>query len=229
MPEYSENATANTKLFAERAREIVEQEIDRAKSLDTKAGAVIAASVALTAASAAFVLRLGDQSAGTGAKVLWTVEIGVALIALLIAGALAVWALAPMVVRSQVAFHELKGWVTLPVLEQEPTTNEGTLLNASLLSIGVSRDANKAKSERLRYSSFALGAGLAAIVALTISVAVSSADSAAAQGEGEANGRSTGTAGESAGKRAGAGIGRFDLPNARNGHGAARGSGRGGA
>jgi hypothetical protein len=228
MAEYSENAMDNTKLFAERAREIVEQEIDRARSLDTKAGAVIAASVALTAASAAFVLRLGDQSAGTGAKVLWTVEIGIALIALLIAGALAVWALAPMVVRSQVAFHELTSWVTLPVLEQAPTTNEGTLLNASLLSIGVSRNANKAKSERLRYSSIALGAGLAAIVALTISVAISSTDSAAQTG-GEIDGRSTGTARESTGKRAGAGAGRFDLPDAGHGHGAARGLGRGGA
>jgi hypothetical protein len=223
-PVYSEKVVANTDRFAARAREIVEQEIDRAKSLDTKAGAVIAASVALIAGSAAFVLRLSAQSAGAGAKTLWAVEIGVALVALLLAGALAVWALAPMVVRSQVAFHELQGWVTLRALEQDPTTNEGTLLRASIISIGVSRVANKRKSDRLRYSSVALGVGLAAIVALTISVAISVAGTATGL-DIERNERSEGTARESATPRSGeSGAGRADLPDARHGHGVARGS-----
>ena len=73
MVEYSENVVANTRVYGERAREIVEQEIDRAKSLDTKAGAVIAASVALIGVSVAFVLQLVDQEAGMGARVLWAV------------------------------------------------------------------------------------------------------------------------------------------------------------
>jgi hypothetical protein len=98
MP-YTPTRQENTNLFAERAHEIVEQEIDRAKSLDTKAGAVIAAAIALIAASAAFVLKLSEQNAGTGARTLWAVEIGLGLIALCVAGVAAVWAIAPMAVR----------------------------------------------------------------------------------------------------------------------------------
>jgi hypothetical protein len=175
---YSDAVTSNTRLFGERAREIVEQEIDRAKSLDTKAGAVIAASVALTGASVAFVIKLAEVNASAGAWALWAAEIAFAVLALLVAGAIAVWALAPMVVRSQVAFTELQTWVTPSKLEQEPTLNEGTILNASLNSIGLSRSANHKKSIRLRWASVALGAGLAAIVALAISVAVNSAERA---------------------------------------------------
>jgi hypothetical protein len=227
VAEYSETVVANTRLFAERAREIVEQEIDRAKSLDTKAGAVIAASVALAGASVAFVLRFADLDAGSGAKTLWAVEIGAALLALLVAGGLAVWALAPMVVRSQIAFHELQKWVTLPTLEQEPTLNEGTILNARLHSIGVSRTANKKKSDRLRLSSFALGAALAAIVALAISVAINSAI-AADGGVNEEYGRSTGTTRESGGRPRESGAGRANLPDAGPRHGTAGGSGGGG-
>lgn len=228
MAKYTENVVANTRLFAERAREIVEQEIDRAKSLDTKAGATIAASVALTGASVAFVLKFAELDAGSGAKTLWAIEIGVALVALLVAGGFAVWALAPMVVRSQIAFHELQKWVTLPALEQAPTLNEGTILNASLSSIGISRTANKKKSDRLRFSSFALAAALAAIVALAISVAINSAR--VADGDAQAEyGRSTGTAQESGGSRGHPGAGRANFPNAGSRLGAERGSrGRGG-
>jgi hypothetical protein len=176
MAGYSKEVVANTTFFGERSREVVEQEIDRAKSLDTKAGAVVAASVALTGAFAVFVLNLAElEGAGSGARALWAVEIGAGLIALLVAGGYAVWAIAPMVVRSQVKYHEMVGWTTAGTLEKDPTLNEGTLVNASLDSIGVSRDANGKKTDRLRVASIAVGVGLAAIVALTISVAVHSA------------------------------------------------------
>jgi hypothetical protein len=211
---YSETVVANTRLFAERAREIVEQEIDRAKSLDTKAGGVVAASVALTGASVAFVLKIADLNAGSGAKTLWAVEIGIALLALLIAGGLAVWALVPMVVRSQIAFHELQRWVTLPALEQKPTLSEGTILNANLNSIGVSRTANKKKSGRLRCSGFALGFALAAIVVLAISVAVHSSSEANGR-VAEGHGAPKGTSRESGRRRGDPGAGRADLPDAR--------------
>jgi hypothetical protein len=210
MP-YTPMQQENTKLFAERAREIVEQEIDRAKSLDTKAGAVIAAAIALTAASAAFVLS--EQDARTGARTLWAVEIGLGLIALCVAGVAAVWSIAPMVVRSQIGIKELLTWVTPAKLNQEPTLNEGTILNGSLHSIGLSRTANDKKWKRLRVASWALGAGLAAIVALTISVAVNSAQREA----GSSDGRSQRHAGHV--ERTGsAGPERADLPDARNGH-----------
>lgn len=225
MTDYSENVVANTTFFGERAREVVEQEIDRAKSLDTKAGAIIAACVALTGASAAIVVNLAKlEGAGSGARVLWAAEIAASLIALCVAAGYAVWAIAPMVVRSQVKYHEMLGWTTPATLEDDPTLNEGTLVNASLHSIGISRDANKDKSDRLRVASIALGVGLAAIVALTISVAVHSAQYPP-NPKPEANGRSkTGQSGQSGGAAPG---GSLHVPAPRNGSGAEGGSSRG--
>jgi hypothetical protein len=176
MTDYSENEVANTTFFGERAREVVEQELDRAKSLDTKSGAVVAASVALIGAFAAFVLNLAKlEGAGSGARTLWALEIGLGLIALLVAGLYAVRAIAPMVVRTQVKYHDMTAWTTADVLKLDPTLNAGTLVNASLDSIGASRDANSKKTDHLKIASIAVACGLAAIVVLTISVAVHSA------------------------------------------------------
>lgn len=224
MADYSENVVANATFFGERAREVVEQEIDRAKSLDTKAGAIIAACVALTGACAAIVLNLAKlEGAGSGARALWAAEIASSLLALGVAAGYAVWAIAPMVVRSQVKYHEMLGWTTPATLEKDPTLNEGTLVNASLHSIGISRDANKNKSDRLRVASIALGVGLAAIVALTISVAVHSAQYPPSP-KPEGNGSQTGQPGGPGGAAPG---GRIHVPPARNGSGVERGSSRG--
>lgn len=227
MPDYSQNVVTNTEFFGERAREVVEQEIDRAKSLDTKAAAVIAASVALTGACGVFVLNLAElEGAGSGARTLWAAEIGLSLIALLVAGGLAVWAIAPMVVRSQVVYHELERWTTPSVLETEPTLNKGTLVNASLHSIGISRTANKKKTDRLLWSSIAFGVALAAIVAMVISVAVHSIESPPTQAS-ESHGRSSQSTERSAGRSGAGSGGRLHVPDARDGSGAERGSGRG--
>lgn len=224
MADYSENVVANTTFFGERAREVVEQEMDRAKSLDTKAGAIIAACVALTGACAAFALNLAElEGAGSGARALWAAEIAASLVALGVAAGYAVWAIAPMVVRSQVKYHEMMGWTTPATLEKDPTLNEGTSVNASLHSIGISRDANKDKSDRLRVASIALGGGLAAIVALTISVAVHSAQyppSPKPEGNGRSQTGQPGRPGAAAG-------GRLHVPAARNGPGVEGGSSRG--
>lgn len=227
---YTSTEDANTKFFGERAREVVEQELDRAKSLDTKSGAVVAASVALTGAIAAFVLNLAKlEGAGSGARALWAVEIGLGLVALLVAGGVAVWAIAPMVVRSQVAYHEMTKWTTAAFLQKDPTVNEGTLVNASLDSIGVSRDANGEKSDRLKVASIALGCGLAAIVALTISIAVHSAQYPPSAAPGK-HGRPERHPAAGHGRKPGAtapGPG-FHLPHAGDGPRAAGGSsGRG--
>jgi hypothetical protein len=228
MPEYSEKVVANTAFYGERAREVVDQEIDRAKSLDTKAGAVIAACVALIGACAALVLGFAKlEGPGSGARALWAVEIGICLVALFVAAGYAVWALAPKVVRSQVHYDEIERWTTPNTLEEDPTLNAGILVNASVHSIGVSRPANKDKSDRLFVSSIAIGAGLAAIVALTISVAVHSAQYPPKTETTEFNGRPK--AGPPKRQRGwpGAPGGRFHVPDAGNGHGAAGGVGRG--
>ena len=108
-PPYSSDIVANTQLLADRVREIVQQEADRAKNLDTKAGAIIAAAVALTGAVGAFVIQLAKlEHAGQGAQTLWAIEVGATLLALLVAGGLAAWAIAPAAVRSQIHYSELK-------------------------------------------------------------------------------------------------------------------------
>jgi hypothetical protein len=227
MAGYSENVVANTDFFGERGREIGEQEIDRAKSLDTKSTAIIAGCVALTGACGVFVLNLAAlEGAGSGARALWAAEIGVSLLALLVAGGLAVWAIAPMVVRSQVGYHEMEKWTTPSVLETDPTLNEGTLVNASLHSIGISRIANKKKTDRLRWSSIAFGVALAAIVAMVISVAVHSIESPATQAL-DSHGRSSQSTERRAGRSGAASGGGLHVPDARNGSGAEGGPGRG--
>jgi hypothetical protein len=172
---YSEQVIANVEFLGSRARELTDQEIERARSLDTKAGAIVAASVALVGASVAFIARLADLDGGAGAKTLWAIELIVALIALLFAGGLAVWALAPRVIRSTVAFHEIEAWETPRVLEADPTVNQGSLLRASVHSIGLSRKANNRKARRQKWASWILAGALISISALTISVAVHAA------------------------------------------------------
>jgi hypothetical protein len=175
MSAYTDRVIANVAFLGDRARELADQEVDRARSLDTKAGAIVAASVALVGASVAFVTRLADLDGGTGAKTLWAVELFSVLVGLLAAGSFAVWALVPRVIRSTVAFHEIETWETPRALEADLTFNQGKLLRAAVHSVGLSRSANKLKAERLRWASWVFAGALISISVLTISVAVHAA------------------------------------------------------
>ena len=172
MAPYSDNVAANVEFLGDRARGLADQEMERARSLDTKAAGIVAASVALSGAGAAFVTRLAEVDAGSGARTLWAIELIAALVAAILAGGLAAWAIAPRVSRSSVHFREIKTWETPRVLEADPVFNQGKLLRAALHSVGLSRDVNRRKAQRLKRSSLALAVALASVVSLTISVAV---------------------------------------------------------
>jgi hypothetical protein len=173
--DYSDNVRVNVDFLGERARELSQQEVDRARALDTKAGAMVAGCIALGAASVAFVIRLAALDGGTGAKTLWAVEVIGGLAALLFAGALAVGALSPRAVRSAVSFKEAEAWATARVLEADPIANRGALLRAAIHSVGMSRDVNRLKASRLKKASTTFAVALASVVALTVSVAVHAA------------------------------------------------------
>lgn len=175
MGPYSDNVAANVGFLGDRARELADQEMERARSLDTKAGAIVAAGVGLIGVGVAFVTRLSEVDAGSGAKTLWAVELIMALLAALVAGGLAVWAIAPRVSRSSVHFREAQTWETPRALEADPIFNQGKLLRTAVHSIGLSREVNRRKAERLSWSSLALAVALASVVSLTVSVAVHTA------------------------------------------------------
>ena len=171
MAGFSDNVTKNVAFLGDRAREMAADESDRSKVLDTKAAGVVAASVALTGAGASFAARLSELEGGSGAKLLWAVELGAALLFLLLAGGFAVWALAPKAVRTAIHIDELRRWDTPRVLEDDPTLVEGSHLRASVHSVGHARTVNNIKAGRLRWASLGLGAGLASIVVLAVSLA----------------------------------------------------------
>ncbi len=171
MSGFSDNVTANVAFLGDRAREMAADESDRSKVLDTKAAGVVAASVALIGAGASFASRLAELQGGSAVKLLWTVELGVALFFLLLSGGFAVWALAPKAVRTAVHIDELQRWDTPRVLEVDPTGVAGSLLRASVHSVGHARTVNNVKAGRLKWASIGLGAGLASIVVLTVSLA----------------------------------------------------------
>jgi hypothetical protein len=217
---YSDTVSKNVVFLGSRARELAEQEVERARSLDTKTGAIVAASVALIGASVAFISRLADLDGGSGAKTLWAAELIVALIGLLIAGALGVWALVPRVTRSSVAFHEIQRWETPRVLEADETLNRGVLLRADVHGIGLSRNANGRKARRQRSAWWALAGALVSISALTISIAVHSAAHPASSNENIADEGSTRDRSEKRSRFGGerrAGARRADVPPPRSG------------
>lgn len=172
---YSDSVIRNAEFLGERARDLAAQEVERGRGLDTKSAGMVAVSVALVAAAASFASGLGDLSGGSGAKTLWAVELGVASVALLVAGGLAVWAIAPRVVRTTVAYNELRRWPTPRVMEQPPTLNRGSILQADLHSVGHARSVNKRKAERLAYATWTFAVALLAIVCLTVSLAAHAA------------------------------------------------------
>lgn len=171
----SAKIAANVEFLGSRARELAEQEVERARSLDAKAGAIVVASVALGAASVAFIARLAALDGGTGAKALWAVEVAVGLAALLLGGALAVSSLLPRAVRSAVSLKEIRTWETPRALKADPVRNQGILLRASVHSVGVSRAVNRRKSKHLKWAAMIFAVALVSVVALTVSVAVHAA------------------------------------------------------
>jgi hypothetical protein len=172
MPQYSEDVRTNVEFLGERAREMTADEVDRTKSLDTKATALIAGCVALIAAGASFASRMGELPGGSGAKTAWAIEIAGALGFLLAAAGFAVWAIVPKAVRTAVAYHEVETWALPSTLQQDCTLVAGTLLRAATHSVGHARGVNNRKADRMMRSSWLFAAAIAFIVALTVHLSI---------------------------------------------------------
>jgi len=211
---YADEVVANVEFLEARARELADQETDRARGLDGKATALLAVIVALIAASAAFAARMPDLAAGQDLRVLWAAEIGLALLFLLAAGGFAVAAVVPRAARTAIHIDELLRWRTEVYLMQDPALVKGSVLNASVHSIGHSRTVNTRKAKRLTVASMLFGAALVSIVALTITLAAHDATREPAQ---HPTGDRTGTA---AGKRHA--VGRAHVSHAADGSEARR-------
>lgn len=221
---FSSEVAANVEFLGDRARQLADQEIERARALDTKAGGIVAGSIALIAAGAGFAAKIDDLAAGSGAKTLWAAELALTLVLLLLAGAFAVWALTPRAYRTVVAAHELLRWVTRAVLEQDPTNVRGSLLHADVRSVGHARDVNNLKARRMRYGFRCFAAALACIVALGVSVAVRATSTDGTNSAPRARtvrGRHVG-----AGPAAGGRSGRAHVPASRSRHRPSRGASR---
>lgn len=176
---YSDEVEANVRFFGDRARELADQEVERARALDTKAGALVAGCVALLGASVVFATRLSEIPGGQGAKSLWAAELVAVLLALFGAGGLAAWAFAPKAFRAEIHIDELLTWPTPEALDRGPVYNQGVLLHGSVVSIGHARVANHDKAKRLAWAFAVFAAALASIVLLAASLAIHAATSSA--------------------------------------------------
>lgn len=174
MP-FSEEVQRNVSFLGERAREILDQEVDRAQSLGTRASGLLAATLAGLGGGLAFATKLTELHGGQGAKILWSATLMLGLILLLPAGAYAVRALLPQAYRIAIHGDELKGWVTPRVLERAPTDVEGDLLYASVNAIRDARIVNEAKAARLTRAFYFFAAALLSIVVCGASVAIHAA------------------------------------------------------
>ncbi len=173
MPQ-SPEIERNVRFVGDRAREIVEQEVDRARSLDTKAG-LIAASLAGLAGGFTLVPKLTELHGGSGAKTLWAAMLVLGLVLLLPALGFAVRAILPQAFRIAVAVDEMKTWVTPRFLEREPLDVEGELLYGSVIATEDTRTINKAKVARLTVAFYFFSAALLCVVACGSAVAVHAA------------------------------------------------------
>jgi hypothetical protein len=111
MAGFSHNVIENVAFLGDRAREMAAEESDRSKVLDTKAAGVVAASVALTGAGAAFAAWLAELEGGSGAKLLWTIELGIALVLLVTAGGLAAWVAGAQVCTERCVYRRARALV----------------------------------------------------------------------------------------------------------------------
>ncbi|HYM67791.1 MAG TPA: hypothetical protein VEW68_10900, partial [Patescibacteria group bacterium] len=169
---YAQEVLDNVEFLGARAREIVDQEVDRARALDAKAAGLIASSLAGLAGGITFATNLAGLHAGQGAKVLWSSSLVLGLILLLPAGGFAVRAILPQAVRIAVHVDELKHWITPRVLERDPTSIKGELMYGSVIGIEYARRFNAAKASRLNRAFYAFAAALSCIVVCGISVAI---------------------------------------------------------
>lgn len=169
---YSQNVIENVQFLGDEAAGLADQEIERARGLDTKAAALIAGSLVIVAAGATFASTLAGLHGGSGAKALWAVEFGLALILVMVAGLFGVLAMRPRAFRTAIAYHELQGWVTPAWLDEDPTYVRGKILRANVQSVGHARDQNDAKSRWLAASFNVFALALVCIVALSVSIAV---------------------------------------------------------
>src|ERR1700722_549004 len=103
---------ANVRFYGDRAREIVDQEVDRSRGLDTKAAGLIAVSLAGLAGGVGLVTKLPDLHGGSGAHRLWSVLVTAGLVLLVPAIGLGVWTILPQAFRIAVHVDELKTWLT---------------------------------------------------------------------------------------------------------------------
>jgi hypothetical protein len=58
--QFSARVSENAEFLGDRASRLADQEIERARALDTKAGGIVAGSIALIAAGAAFASKIYD-------------------------------------------------------------------------------------------------------------------------------------------------------------------------
>lgn len=173
MSGYSENLRVNTSLLGERADALNAQEVERSRGLDAKASGLLAVAVVLLAAAAGFAAQM--PGGGEGARALWAAELGTTLLFLIAAGACAVYAIAPQSAYARIHLDELALWGTEKYLDRDPIVVRGTLLNADLKSVRLSRGVNARKASRLRRATLLFGGALASIVALTMSLAIHAA------------------------------------------------------
>lgn len=173
--EFTEEITANVEFLGGRARELVNAEIDRARGLDTKAGGLLAANLALLVAGMTVATKLPDLEGGHGAKVLWAATLGAGLGLLLCTLGLAVAALVPRAFRVEVHIDELERWTTPRVLDRAPTKTRGELLAGDVAAVKKSRAVNHTKGKRLTWAFVVFSAALVCIVASTFSVAIHAA------------------------------------------------------
>ena len=166
----------NVRFLGERAREIVEQEVDRSRGLDQKAAGLIAAGLAGLAAGFTFALKLSELHGGSGAKILWAIALVGSLVLLLPALGFAVRAILPQAFRIAVAVDEMKTWVTPRFLETEPLDVGGELLFGSVIATEDARRINDAKARRLTRAFYFFAAALLCVIACGIAVAVHAAE-----------------------------------------------------
>jgi hypothetical protein len=169
---FKPDVRANVDLLEPRARNIAQQEMDRSQALDQKTAGLIAAALVLVAAGVAFASRIADLHAGPGARTLWAVIIGTALILLLVSLGFATSAIRPQAFRTVIHLDELDRWATPRFLERAPTQVRGELMQAHVAAVRAARSINKRKGDRLAAAFGFFAAAIIATVVLGLAVAI---------------------------------------------------------
>jgi hypothetical protein len=172
---FSRAVEQNTNFLGARAREIVDQEIDRARALDTKAAGLLAGVLAGLAGGVTLATKLADLQGGQGAKLLWASTLVLGMLGLLISGGLAVWAILPTPFRIAIHVDELDRWVTPSILDLDPTEVRGQLLYGSVIAVRDARVIIEAKARRVARAFYAFAVALGLTILCGASIALHSA------------------------------------------------------